>query len=357
MPAESPSQPSDNSFLLLLKGFLIGISNIIPGVSGGTFALILGIFDRMIAALHNLGADTVRACLGLVTHGFDESARQKFAEEWKRADLTFMMHLVVGAVVAIVGLSPLMKWLLEVHPGETLAFFLGLIVPSLAVPWNMMRQRTWRDLIWIGPGICFTVGIALALSSNSYGSTQVTLLTLAVALASGTLAVSAMVLPGISGSFVLLVIGQYAVVLHHLVDARAFQPEAFLWLGTFGVGTCVGMISFARLLHWVMVRWRSATLAFLIGLVLGSFWILWPFKEFEGAGKATAGNAEVKREIEIATASQRLPSSWSDFGLKALALMAGLGGAVSIQILNSGDRSAQAENDSGPTRKPTGPPR
>lgn len=355
MPRDNPNRHRDNSFILLLKGFLIGISNIIPGVSGGTFALILGIFDRMIAALHNLGADTVRACVGLFTHGFGRSAREEFAEEWKRADLTFMMHLVVGAAVAIVVLSPLMKWLLQVHPGETLAFFLGLIIPSLAVPWKMMTGRNWRDLIWVGPGICVTVGIALALSSNNYGSTAVTPVTLAVALASGTLAVSAMVLPGISGSFVLLVIGQYGVVLHHLVAARSLAPEAFLWLATFGLGTCIGIISFARLLHWVMERWRSATLAFLIGLVLGSFWILWPFKEFEGTGQAKTDRTEVKREIEIATAPQRLPRSWSDFGLKALALAAGLGGALSMQIPGSNDGSAAAEKDSEATPETTTP--
>jgi apolipoprotein N-acyltransferase len=339
---ESPhiNASPDTAASLLLKGLLIGVANIIPGVSGGTFALILGIFDRMINALNRIGVSTVKAAACLFLRGFNRSSRQAFAAEWARADLGFLAVIGAGAVASIVALSSLLQWLLEARPGLTLSFFLGLILPSLAVPWGMMSRRGWRELLWVIPGAALTVGVALAFSRGGSGSTEINVLTLSAALASGALAISAMALPGISGSFVLLIIGQYTVVLHHLISARAMHAGSVLWLAAFAAGCGVGLVSFARLLHWILARWRSATLAFLIGLVLGSFWILWPFKEFDSGFRQTGRSGEVERDIQVATAPQRLPHGWGEAGLNALALAAGLGGALGVEALGRKGRAA-----------------
>jgi len=331
----------DGTPALIFKGFLIGIANIIPGVSGGTFALILGLFDRMIAALHSIGFRTVRATLGLLFGGFGRKAREEFAEEWRRADMWFLVRILIGAMISILLCSELLKWLLRDHPGVTLAFFLGLIIPSLAVPWGMMKRRGAAQLFWIVPGIAVTVGLSLAFREGVGGKEMGVGMELGLACASGAVAISAMILPGISGSFVMLVLGQYQKVLGHLTTR---DLAALMWLGSMAIGCVLGLLLFSRLLHWLLKRWRSATMAFLIGLVLGSFWVLWPFKDFEAGGKVHGRKGTVKRGIQVATAPQRLPASWSEAGVKALGLALGLGCAVGLNAFGKRGREEEASD-------------
>ena len=336
----------DTPLKLLVKGFFVGAANLIPGVSGGTFALILGIFDRLIAALGHLNAGTAAAALGLVSGRFRTPARAAFAAEWRRTDLGFLALVAAGAAVSILALSTPLKWLLEVHPDLTLSFFAGLIIPSLAVPWGMMPSRGLRQLLWAAPGAALTVGIAMAFAGNEAAVASTGALSLVAAAVSGALAMSAMVLPGLSGSFIMLALGQYAVVLGNLEGVRALRLESILWLGAFGIGCAAGLLAFVRLLHWMLNRWRSAALAFLVGLVLGSFWLLWPFKDY-GAGVVVEGRSgEVKREVLIASAPRRLPASGGELGRNAAALGAGLAGAWVIERLGKSSRANGSDEDS-----------
>ena len=352
-PSEQPEQPKrsgDGSVLLVLKGVLIGIANIIPGVSGGTFALILGVFDRTVDALHRINAWTAGAVLGLIGRGFSAGSRAQFAEEWKRCDLGFLLKIGVGAVLAIFGLSKALKWLLVNEPGLTLSFFLGLIIPSLAVPWGMMKRRGWSQLIWVLPGIALTVGLSFAFQSAGVLDLELSGGSLFLAFVCGAIAVSAMILPGISGSFVMLVLGQYMKILAY-INERSWQ--GFVWLGFMAAGCVGGLLAFSRLLNFLLRRWRSATMAFLIGLVLGSFWVLWPFKDFEAgarvvkpvAKKAASAEGEVKHDVKIATAPHRLPESWSEFGRDAAALVVGLACAVGVELIGRRGRKAPGESE------------
>jgi len=328
----------DGTILILLKGFMIGIANIIPGVSGGTFALILGLFDRMIAALHSIGGRTVAACFGLLTGGFGPAARSDFAQEWRRIDAWFLLRMLIGALLAIFLCGELIKWLLQDHPGITLAFFLGLIVPSLAVPWVMMGRRGPRQLFWVLPGIAVTVGLCLAFGEPAAEGGHPFGVELLLAVTSGAIAISAMILPGISGSFVLLVVGQYPRVLEHLSGARQFHLGSVLWLVSMALGCALGLLLFSRLLHWLLHRWRSGTMAFLIGLVLGSFFVLWPFKDFEAGRRVEGRNKEVKRGIQVATAPHQWPQTWGETGKNGLAFLLGLGGAVGVELMGRRSR-------------------
>jgi len=316
--------------LLLLKGFLIGVANIIPGVSGGTFALTLGLFERLVGALNKLGWRTAKVFLGLALGGFRPEARRAFAEEWRRTDMWFLMRVGIGAVAAIKVCSHLLEWLLVEHPGVTLSFFLGLIIPSLAVPWGMMYRRRVRDLLWLLPGIALTVGVSLAFREGKPVQAVVNAQQLAVAFVDGVIGICAMILPGISGSFVLLALGEYPKILIHLNE---LAPLSILWLACFGLGCVAGLLAFARFLNFILARWRSATLAFLIGLVLGSFWALWPFKDFGAGAEVKGRGTAVKKDIKVATAPQRLPESWGEFGACAAALALGLGGALGTEVL------------------------
>ena len=332
---------SDRTMTLLFKGFLVGIANIIPGVSGGTFALILGLFDRMINALHAVGVRTVLAAVGLVLRGSGKKARQDFVDEWRRTDAWFLVRILIGALASILICSELLKFLLQEHPGVTLSFFLGLIIPSLAVPWGMMQRRGAAQLFWVLPGIALTVGVSLAFGQGGVGGDSGFLTDLVVACVSGAVAISAMILPGVSGSFVMLVLGQYQKVLEHLSGVRQLSLTSFTWLAALAVGCVVGLLLFSRLLHWLLKRWRSATMAFLIGLVLGSFWVLWPCKDFEKGSEVRGRKGNIKRGIQVATAPQRLPNSWTEVGKDGLALAIGLGCAVGLESL--GRRSRKQE--------------
>ncbi len=347
-------QGRDGTVLLLVKGMLIGIANIIPGVSGGTFALVLGIYDRLISALRSIGGKTIRITLRGLVGSHKPEVRAAFFDEMRRIDLWFLGCLGVGAIAAILGSSFAIGWLLEHEPGITLAFFLGLIIPSIAVPWRMMDKRTVPGLLWVFPGAAVTVGLSLAFSTGSQGSENPIVVFLA-----GAAAISAMILPGISGSFLMLVIGQYNNVLEALRHLQIGESDeriaALIYLVVLAAGCVVGLLAFARLLHWVLKRFRSATLVFLIGLVLGSFYVLWPFKDFGAGAEVRGRDGELKTEVQIATAPNRLPTSAGEAGKNALALAIGLAGAAGVEWLGRRRVREDREDESeGEDEDPTG---
>ena len=266
------------------KGLLIGVANIIPGVSGGTFALLLGIYERLVGAVRAVNLGTLRRVPGL----FSAPGREIFRREWRRIDGTFLVVLGAGAAAAILASSSPIKYLLARHPAPTLAFFTGLILPSMAVPYGLMKRRGPAEAGLALAGAALVVGISF-LNAGAGGSASWPVMFLCA-----VLAVSAMVLPGISGSFLLLVLGQYGHVIGALDSlnswaAGGFAPREFPLaaaglLGTFGAGAVVGLAAFTRLLAWLLKRFHSRTMGFLTGLIAGSLWTLWPFKDYAAAG-------------------------------------------------------------------------
>ncbi|MFH1278746.1 MAG: DUF368 domain-containing protein [Candidatus Eisenbacteria bacterium] len=337
--------PGESALLTLLKGGLIGVANIIPGVSGGTFALILGVFDRLVGALNRLGAGTVRVFFRALVAGFRGERRRELMEELRRVDAAFLALLLAGAGVVILASSFLIDYLLREQYSPTLAFFVGLILPSVAVPWGMMGRKRGAALLWAVPGVALTVGVSLAMPDKGAGSENPL-----VAIGTGAIAVSAMILPGISGSFVMLVMGQYQNVLAQLTSLQIGLAEgrvewgAGLWLGCLAVGFVIGLLVFARLLRFLLVRFRSATMAFLIGLLAGSLWVLWPFKEIGAGAEVTDHSGEVKEEVRIATAPNRLPENVRETAVPLAALAAGLVGSAGM-IRLGGKRGGKGDTE------------
>jgi putative membrane protein len=323
LPLDSANLARDGSVMAAVKGFLIGIANIIPGVSGGTFALILGVFDRIVYSLNDINGGTLEVALRLVGSGFKRDAREAFVAEWKRLDATFMVLLIVGAGVSILSVSFLIKFLLAQHYSPTLAFFIGLILPSIAIPWAML-ERKGLVLLWAVPGILLTVGVSLIMPDSSAGLDNPLF-----AFATGAIAISAMILPGISGSYVMLVMGQYQNVLEKITSLQLSLAKgridfgAALWLGALAAGMGVGILLFARLLHFLLRRFRSATMAFLIGLLVGSLYVLWPFKNLDAGAGITDRKGRVKEDVRIATAPNRMPETASEGLIGGGALVAG----------------------------------
>ncbi|MBW1811705.1 MAG: DUF368 domain-containing protein, partial [Deltaproteobacteria bacterium] len=147
--------------LTFLKGMLVGIANIIPGVSGGTFALILGIYERLLKSIAGFGIRSVKLLFGLITHPGNKESRTAFGQEMKRTDASWLLLLMLGAAVAILASSRLIAMLLDEHRAPTLAFFIGLIVPSILVPYGLLNRKGIKEalscLIAAAALICLTI--------------------------------------------------------------------------------------------------------------------------------------------------------------------------------------------------------
>jgi len=277
-----------------VKGILIGIANIIPGVSGGTFALILGIYSRLITALGEID--------GKFFTGVFSATRIR--EQFKRIDAVFLAQIAAGAVIALTSLSWLIDYLLKYYPGQTLSFFMGLIIPSITVPYKMIEDKSLRNMFFVIPGVILVLCIYVCRIGTPSSDTGVPLMFLFF---SGIIAVSAMILPGISGSFILLVMGVYQSVISHIKSFTAsFSSDSLVYLCVFGTGCLVGLAAFVRLMKFLLNKFRDKTLYFLIGLVLGSLAVLWPFKEYPSPGGSR------KTEIAVTTAQNTLPADTAE---------------------------------------------
>ena len=272
----------------------MGAADVVPGVSGGTMALILGIYPRLIGAL---GALTERRTWRAVLRG-------RARETLVRIDAGFLLALVLGIAAAVVSASGLLLELLATQRALVYAFFVGLIGASV---WVVARQIERR-----------TLGAAAALVAGAAAAIVVTgLPPLATGTAAGTLflvgalAICALVLPGISGAFILLLLGQYERVL------GAIRSLDLVTLAPFAIGALTGLLAFTRVLKWLLVHRPSTTLALLVGFLAGSLRAVWPWQAPEGALEGAA------------RALQAPPSAAS----AAIALGLALAGAALVIVL------------------------
>lgn len=305
--------------ITFIKGFLVGVANIIPGVSGGTFALLLGIYERLIAALGSAGAHSLAVLVRWLARPGDQKRRREMLDELARLDFWWLLVLAAGAAAAILAGSRLIVILLDNYRSATLAFFVGLIVPSVLVPYSMMERHGWLQAA-SGMAGCALLLLFAALAPPASGNNE----NLVMLFFSGAVAISAMILPGISGSFVLMVLGQYRPVL------EAINHADLLPLGIFAAGCLAGLLAFVRLLKYLLARYHATTMAFLIGLILGSLWVLWPFKEVSASATLAEGRniwpVAFNREVVIAL----------------LAAVAGLAGSVGLYRLGRSELAGGA---------------
>ena len=241
-------------FLLYAKGMAMGAADVVPGVSGGTIAFISGIYDELLRSIAS-----IPEALMLLLRG-------RIKDAWQMANATFLLVLFSGIVTSILTLARVITYRLHHHPIPVWSFFFGLILVSTYLVGREIGRWNWSR------GGSFVLGLALAYwitvaAPMQWGSDLPTLFL------AGAIAICAMILPGISGSFILLLLGLYSVVLGAVKDLN------LLVLAVFASGCLVGMLSFARLLSWLLSRWRDLSLAFLCGLMLGSLNKVWPWKE------------------------------------------------------------------------------
>ena len=299
-----------NSLRIFANGFLIGIANIIPGMSGGTLALVLGIYERLIGALRRIGLSTVKKLLGVVR--FKKHAFTEAEAELRRIDFGFLALLGIGAITAVLLTSKLIVYLLNDHHDPTYGFFTGLILASILIPVRMLKAFGWKELLVLLIAVALILSLSFGMGekqlervaykagneavmddSTEHTTGFPTYWELGLFFGSGALAISAMILPGISGSFLMLALGVYFPLLTAINTLIEGVPGLFkgaltepmlgsmLILAFAALGCLFGLLAFTRLLNYLLERYRNLTIAFLIGLMIGSLYGLWPFRVFE----------------------------------------------------------------------------
>lgn len=241
--------------VLGLKGMGMGAADVVPGVSGGTIAFISGIYEELIASIKSISLNTLKI---LRKNGFNAA--------WKSINGSFLLAVFSGIFFSIFTLTKLIKYLLENEPVAVWSFFLGLIIASVYFVGKQIK--TW-DVKTVG---ALVVGTVVAFWITTISS-EASVGNKAFFFISGMIAICAMILPGISGSFILLLLGSYYAVLN------AVHDKDFLILGIFALGCLVGLLAFSRLLDFLFKRFKEVTLAVLTGFLIGSLNKIWPWKE------------------------------------------------------------------------------
>lgn len=241
---------------ILLAGLAMGSADVVPGVSGGTIAFIVGIYEELLGSIRMVGRPVVwRALLQL-----------RWREAIRLINLPFLAVLGSGILVAIVALAPGIEWMLVNQPVLIWSFFFGLVVASIALV--VPRVKQWAASRWVAlllgtVGAYWLVGLVPVQTPDDWW----------FLIFSGAVAICAMILPGISGSFILVLLGKY----QFFINAINTRDLASLVLG--GIGMGVGLVSFAQILTWLFRRYHDLTVAALIGLMIGSLRKVWPWKE------------------------------------------------------------------------------
>jgi putative membrane protein len=269
----------------VVRGFAMGSADIVPGVSGGTVALVLGIYERLIENIRV--ASSVAA--SVVRRDGAEIRRRLAQVEW-----TWLIALGVGILAAILALSSLLDTLLTDHAEAMAGLFSGLILASVVISWRLVKKVTLPELgIMFATAAAFFLLLGLRADTESTAEEVVTR-PLWVFFLAGAIAICAMILPGISGSFLLVIMGMYAEVL------GAVNDRQILVLLVFVAGCVVGLASFSSLLSWSLRTHHDKVMAAMIGLMLGSLRVLWPWPDGVSSTRLEApGDAPVVAPIAL----------------------------------------------------------
>lgn len=247
----------------VVRGFTMGAADVVPGVSGGTVALVFGIYHRLITAVR-----TGSTALGR----FARLRWREGLEALKEVEWTFLVPLLVGIGLAVLSLASVIEHQLEENPQEMAALFLGLVAGSVVVAWQLLGRRDLTRLaVLVAVGAAAFVLLGLSGGTSEDSVRQVSDPALWAFFGAGALAICAMILPGISGSFILVMLGMYGPVLDAVTDRELTSVLVF------GLGAVLGLALFSQALHWALNEHYDTVIAALIGLMLGSVRVLWPW--------------------------------------------------------------------------------
>lgn len=266
-------------FGVFLRGVAMGAADVVPGVSGGTVALITGIYATLIQSLSAINIDFFRLVL-----------KGRIVDAWHHVNANFLLALMAGIAVSLFSLAKVITYGLAQHPEPVYSFFMGLILASSILLWRDITPHRLSHGGWLLIGALFMWGVSelrpVAIEPTPW-----------LLFGGGAIAICAMILPGISGSFLLLMMGLYSVVL------SAIDTLDFATILIFGAGCIVGLLSFVRVLSWLLIRYRNALMSFLVGVLLMSLKVLWPWQGVSmaaGSEAAIAGGAFIVGLVLVA---------------------------------------------------------
>ncbi|MBT6699614.1 MAG: DUF368 domain-containing protein [Flavobacteriales bacterium] len=247
--------------VLFLKGMAMGIANIIPGVSGGTIALITEIYEEFINSLKSFDLKALKLLLSF-----------RFKEFIDHTNLYFLISVLGGSLFSMFSIAKLFEYLFDFYPEELWSFFFGLIIAS--VYYVGLRIEKWR----IGSYIFFIIGtsiaVALALLSPSSENTNLVYIFIC-----GIIGISGMLLPGLSGSFILILMGNYKLLMVDSINESVkLNIDYIIYLSIFILGSVVGLFGFSHIISWLFKHFKDYVLSLLTGFILGSLLIIWPWK-------------------------------------------------------------------------------
>lgn len=240
--------------LTFFKGLAMGAADVIPGVSGGTIAFLTGIYSELLNSIKSISLNNLK----LIFKG-------KFKEFSDAVNLKFLMAVGGGILISIFSLARLMQYLLVHHPIPLWSFFMGLIGASAIYVLKDIKKWTVADIISLFAGIAVAAWICLVSPSQTTEAYWFVFI-------SGVIAICAMILPGISGSFILLLMGKYAFIMKAVTDLNI--PVLII----FAAGAAIGIISFSHFLTWLLKKYYKPTLCVLAGFMIGSLVKVWPWK-------------------------------------------------------------------------------
>ena len=251
--------------VIALKGACMGGADVIPGVSGGTIAFITGIYDEFVGSISKLDATAVQLLF-----------KGKQRDFWKHINGSFLLAVRAGIGLSVVSLAGLMQMLLSDFPIQTWAFFFGLIVASSIFILRGISGWRVRDGLFLALGC--VLGVVVCTLSPAQTPDALWFIFL-----SGAIAICAMILPGISGSFILLILGKYQYIMSCITGVVSGENvlSNLIILAVFLIGAAVGIVAFSKFLHWLLARWNKETLIVLAGFIIGSLVKVWPWSNTE----------------------------------------------------------------------------
>ena len=241
--------------VLALKGCARGMADVVPGVSGGTIAFISGIYEELLDSIRSVNATALKLLLKL-----------RLGEFWRHVNGSFLLPVLLGIAIAIFSLARLMTYLLTYHPIAIWSFFFGLIIASSVLVARQIGHWNWRTVLAFAVGAVAAWWITVATPAETPNDWWFVML-------SGAIAICAMILPGISGAFILLLLGKYQYIMQAVGDFNIPVIAVFI------IGAVAGIISFSHLLSWLLKHLHDITVAVLMGFMVGSLNKVWPWKE------------------------------------------------------------------------------
>lgn len=275
-----------NYLMVTVKGICMGAADVIPGVSGGTIAFMTGIYENLVGSINSINTEAVR----LLFTG-------KIRQFWRHINGNFLLSLVAGILISILSLAKLMQYLLASHPIQTWAFFFGLIVASSIFILKGVSGWKVRDIVTLAIGIVLGVVICTLSPTQTPDGLWFILIC-------GAIAICAMILPGISGSFILLILGKYEYMMGTIANIVSGDGTGkdYLTILVFAAGAVAGILAFSKFLHWLLSRYHRPTLLVLAGFIIGSLVKVWPWSNMEAIVLSQFPEAAIAGEGAISEA-------------------------------------------------------